>query len=61
MNKTANNPNHPPNPHRTPSNPRKSQPNPTFPSPTAYPSPAPNPLILQNKANLNTPLTPLNP
>ena len=45
MNKTANNPNQPPNLKRTVSNASKSQPTP----------------ILQNKANLNTPLTPLTP
>ena len=36
MNKTANNPNQPPNPRRTPNYPPKSQPNAIFPSPTAY-------------------------
>ena len=60
MNKTANNPNQPPDPRRTPNNPPKSQPTPIFPTPTPYPTPSPTPPILQNKANLNIPLTPLN-
>ena len=40
MNKTANNPNQPPNLKRTVSNASKSQPTPISPTPTAYPTPA---------------------
>ena len=61
MNKTANNPTQPPNPLEPPIIPQKRSQTPFSPPPKAYTAPSPTPPILQNKANLNTPLTPLTP
>jgi len=55
MNKTANNPNQPPNLLGTPNYPPKSQPNPTFPSPTPYPTPHPTPQFCKTKPILTSP------